>query len=358
MFYIVIMAGGKGERFWPKSVWKKPKQFHRIVSERTMIQESFFRIFPEVKQENIFIVAGEDLKQLIFDQLPQLDEKNLVVEPEGKNTAAAIGLAAVYLSKKNPDATMVVLTADHAVKPRKEFIRAIETAVKVAQEGRLVTFGIKPNRPATEYGYIETGGKLEGDFDLDVYAVKQFQEKPSYERALAFIEEGSFLWNSGMFTFSLKSILDAMLIHMPILHSALMKIYNSIGTEEEDAVKQREFKRLESISIDYGVMERADNICCVRSNFLWDDVGSWGAISRHLPTDRDGNILQGNVITVDAKNNIVIGEDESIISMVGISDAIVVKEKDKLLICHREQDQKVKEIIKALWGNEKYVKFR
>lgn len=358
MYNIVIMAGGKGERFWPKSVLAKPKQFHKIVSERTMIQETFIRVHPEIKKENIYIVAGPSLKTLILEQLPELDASNLIVEPEGKNTAPAIGLAAVYLSKRNPESVMMVLTADHVVEPKEEFLKAVNTAVMVANQGWIVTFGITPARPATEYGYIETGEKLQGDSELDVYGVKMFREKPSYEQAEEYLGKGKFLWNSGLFCFKVSTILNAMKKQMPHLYKQLMKISDGIGTENEEAVNKSAFKEIENISIDYGVMEKAENIVCIRPKFLWDDVGSWSAIARHRKTDNEGNVTEGNAILLDSKNNIVLSDDGSIISLIGISDIIVVKEGNRILISNRSQDQKVKELLKIIAKDEKFYMYR
>ncbi|KPJ89157.1 MAG: hypothetical protein AMS17_03075 [Spirochaetes bacterium DG_61] len=357
MYSVVIMAGGKGERFWPRSVRKKPKQFHRIVSERTMIQETFYRVYPEIKKEHIYVVAGKDFSELILEQLPDLPEGNLIVEPEAKNTAAAIGLAAVELARKDPRGTMVVLTADHVIKPKEEFLRACEVAVQVAVQGSLVTFGMLPDRPATEYGYIEIGQKRQGWYDLEVFNVKMFREKPSLDKARAYIAEGRFLWNSGMFAFTFESILQAIETHMPSLHASLMCISRSIGSADEDRVKKEVFSGLQSISIDYGVMEKFERIACVKPRFFWDDVGSWGTLSRHRQADSKGNIHQGNVISVDGSNNIVMGEEESIICLVGISDVIVVKDGPRLLVCNRSQDQRVKEVLKVLSSDEKYKPF-
>lgn len=348
MFDIVMIAGGRGQRFWPKSTETMPKQFHKIVSDKTMIQETFYRVYPEIDLENIFIVAGDGLIPVIIDQLPMIQKQNLIAEPVGKNTAPAIGLAAVYLYKRDPDAVMAVLTADHIVEPREEFLKALRTAARAAETGHLVTFGITPDRPATEYGYIEIGDRIQGDFALDVYSVKMFREKPTCELARKFIESGTFLWNSGLFAFRVKTILDAMKRHMPSLYTGLMRIYESIGTKHERSVKIDEFEKFENISIDYGVMEKSGNIVCVRPEFLWDDVGSWGALFRHREKDHDGNIVQGNTVMVDSNDNIVLGEANSIISLIGMHNVIVVKEKDKVLICHRSQDQKIKDALKAM----------
>jgi mannose-1-phosphate guanylyltransferase len=351
------MAGGQGQRFWPKSIKRMPKQFHKIVSDKTMIQETFNRVYPDIPLDNIFVVAGEKLMAVASEQLPLLKKHNLITEPVGKNTAPAIGLAAVYIYKRDPDAVIAVLTADHVVEPRGQFLKALDTAVSVAEKGYIVTFGITPDRPATEYGYIEIGEEIGQSYELDVFSVKMFREKPTIEVALEFVRRGAFLWNSGLFAFKAQVILEAMKEHMTPLYSALMKIYDSIGTEDEKTVKITQFEKIESESIDYGIMEKAADIACVRPDFLWDDVGSWGAVSRHVPGDKEGNIVQGNVVSVDSKNNIVLGEENSIISVVGVKDLIVVKDGDKVLVCHRSQDQNIKEALRSMTGNKKYMHY-
>jgi len=358
VYNVVVMAGGKGERFWPKSVLKKPKQFQRIVSDRTMIEETFSRVYPEVSAERIFIVAGERFREVIVEQLPDLHRKNLILEPVGKNTAPAIGLAAAYLLEAHRDEVMVVLTADHVLKPRHEFLRAVEAAATAAEGGSLVTFGIAPDRPAVEYGYIEVGtarGRIKG---LEVYGVKKFHEKPTLECAAEYVRSGKFLWNAGIFAFKVSALLDAMKIHMPRLYEGLMRINKSIGTKTEDAVKKEEFAQFESISVDYGIMEKADNIICIRPSFVWDDVGSWGSVARHQEKDKHGNVSRGQVMLIDSKDNIVIGDDGSFISVIGISDVIVVKEGQKILIVHRSQDQRVKEVVQRIEQDDHYSTFR
>jgi mannose-1-phosphate guanylyltransferase len=358
MVWIVIMAGGKGERFWPKSVADRPKQFHRIVSEKTMLQETHSRIHPEIKNENICVVAGRRYRELILEQLPGLPAENIIEEPQGKNTAAAIGLSAVELRRKDPGGTMVVLTADHLISPKRRLLQALEAAVKVAEDGYLVTFGISPDRPATEYGYIETGERIHGKYGLDVFGVKMFREKPSREKAVEYLAEGTFLWNSGMFAFTLENILRALETYMPPLHGALAAIGRHLGTSEEERVKREEFAGLQSVSVDYGIMEKATNIACLKPSFEWDDVGSWSALSRHRETDADGNILEGNVVSIDSRNNVVVGEESSLVSLVGVSDLIVVKDGPRLLVCHRSKDQRVKELVGKLSVEEKYSSFR
>jgi mannose-1-phosphate guanylyltransferase len=355
--YIVIIAGGMGERFWPKSVSRKPKQFQKIVSKRSMIQETFRRIYPDVSARNIFVVASEVFSPLILEQLPELSEKNLIIEPARKNTAPAIGLAATYLLKKDPEATMIVLTADHVIGPRSEFMKTLQVAARVADKGFLVTFGITPDRPAVEYGYIEVGGKLDENYGLEVFCVESFREKPSYDRARDFVKAGNYLWNSGLFAFKVKAILDAMKVHMPSVYGGLMNIYSAIDGQNEADIKRSEFARFEGESIDYGVMEKANNIACVKPQFSWDDVGSWNALFRHRQKDGQGNVVEGNVVMVDSSNNIALGDSQSLISLVGIHDIIVVKQEDRILICNTSQDQEVKDVLRSLSKIKKYSKY-
>ena len=357
MVNIVVMAGGKGQRFWPRSTIEMPKQFHKIVSERTMLQETFYRIYPEISKDRIYFVANEKLSQIIKNQLPEIDSSNLIIEPMGKNTAAAIGLSAVYISRNDPEGVMVVLTADHVVYPKEDFLKGVEVASKVADEGYLVTFGIQPDRPATEYGYIEVQDRIEGDYSLEVYRVKMFREKPDLNTARVFLEKGNFFWNSGMFAFKVATILGEIGKHVPELYRGLMKIRDAIGTPEEERVKASEFEKFEDISIDYAVMEKAENIACVKPTYIWDDVGSWSALYRHRKRDDNGNILEGNAVIVESEDTIVLGDDRSVIAAIGLKDIIIVKNENRILVCHKSMDQKVKDALKIMKGNENLMKY-
>jgi mannose-1-phosphate guanylyltransferase len=355
--WVVIVAGGRGERFWPKSLRDKPKQFHSIVTERTMLQETFYRVFPDNGKERIRIVADEALRGLVLEQLPEIGEDNFISEPSRRNTAPAIGLAAVMLMKKDPDAVLSVITADHVVKPREEYIRALKTASRLAEDGYLVTFGILPDRPATEYGYIEIHKKMKGNWDLDVYSVKIFREKPSMEQALTFLERGGYLWNSGLFCFKAKTVLEAMKEHLPAMHAGFMRIYEGIGTPGAKETLRKEYEKFERISIDYGVMEKSKNIVCVRPKFSWDDVGSWSALARHRPKDMDGNVVEGDAVILNSQNNIVLGDPSSVIALVGVRDLVVVKEGERILICPKSQDQHVREALRRMAADEKLHRF-
>ena len=348
MLYIVIIAGGKGERLWPKSIKARPKQFQSIVTERSMIQETFSRVYPDIEKERIFIAAGAHLKGVIAEQFPDIGEGNLIIEPMGKNTAPAIGLASLVIRRRDPEALLAVLSADHVIHPREDFLLALNDAAEAAEKGYIVTFGIAPSRPATEFGYIEVDQPLAESYEHEVYTVRQFTEKPSYEKAKEFLEAGNFFWNSGMYIFRVQTLLEEMSIYMPDLYQGLMRIEKVMGTEAEQRVKEEEFTKFESISLDYGMMEETDKLACLKTRFLWDDVGSWGSLERHRTPDEKGNIIEGNVVAVDSTDNIVIGDEGSIVTIIGMRETICVKQGERVLICQKGADQKIKEALKEM----------
>jgi mannose-1-phosphate guanylyltransferase len=355
--HVVIIAGGRGERFWPRSTRARPKQFHRIVSDRTMIQDTFRRVYPDIPAGRIHVVAGPHLRDLIMQQLPELDGRNLIVEPQGRNTAPAIGLAATVVHRREGDTVMAVLSSDHLIFPRDRFLAALDQAAEAARSGGIVVFGMPPTRPATEYGYLEVGPDSLPGFDFRVFPVVRFREKPSRELAEEFVRRGSFLWNSGMFVFRTGVLLEAMAEHMPGLHWGLMRIRESLGSGGERAVMEREFAGFESISIDYGIMEKVDGLACIRPDFTWDDLGSWNALGRHLPLDERGNLAQGDVVLVDASGVVAAGDEGSLIAAVGVEELIIVKEGNRVLVCRRDQDQRVKEVLKRLEEREAHRRF-
>jgi len=348
VLYIVIIAGGKGERLWPKSIKARPKQFQPIVTERSMIQETFNRVYPDIERERIFIAAGAHLKGVISEQFPEIGEENLILEPMGKNTAPAIGLASLVIRRRDPEALVAVLSADHVIHPREDFLLALKDAARAAEKGYIVTFGIAPSRPATEFGYIEVDQPLTESYEHEVYTVRRFTEKPSYEKAEEFLQAGNFFWNSGMYIFNVQTLLEEMSVYMPDLYQGLMRIEKAMDTEAEERVKEEEFTKFESISLDYGMMEQTDRIACLKPRFVWDDVGSWGSLQRHRTPDESGNIIEGNVVAIDSRDNIVIGDEGSIVTMIGMRDTICVKEGERVLICHKGEDQKIKEALKEM----------
>ena len=314
----LIMAGGRGERFWPKSRQSLPKQFLSLTDDgKTMIQLTVERISSLVELEDIFIATNRDYKKLVIEQLPGIPEQNILCEPVGKNTAPCIGLGAAYISKKYDDAVMLVLPSDHLIKFNKMYLTTLEDACVIAEKNsNMVTIGITPNYPEIGYGYIK--------FDTHItegraYKVERFVEKPTLEVAKEYLATEEYLWNSGMFIWKVSSILDNMRLHMPETYERLIKIRESIGKVNQEAVLEKEFQSMESQSIDYGIMEKAEDIYVLPGTFGWDDVGSWLAIERIKKINELGNVVSGNIITVNTKNCVIQG-DKKLRATVGLED--------------------------------------
>lgn len=350
MIIPVIMAGGVGSRFWPLSRENKPKQFLKLVdSERSMIKCTVDRISTIASIENIFVVTNEKYCQEIRKQLPLIPSGNILNEPIGRNTAACIGLAAVYIeSKYQEDGTMVVLPSDHQIAKEDEFIKVINSAIDFAElSDSLVTIGIEPRYPETGYGYINFHLENMGNNAQTVYKVKAFTEKPDLETAKSFLEMGTYLWNSGMFVWKVSTIRKMIKQFMPQLHESLEVIKNSIGKKNELSVLDEEYNQLASVSIDYGILEKAGNIYVVPGDFGWDDIGSWTALERVVKKDAKGNVIQGKHVGIDTKNSIVHGMNK-VITTVGIDDLVIVDTEDAILICNKKRAQEIKEIREML----------
>lgn len=342
----LIMAGGRGERFWPKSRKSLPKQFLSLTDDgKTMIQLTVERILPLVNMEDIYIVTNQDYKELVRQQLPDIPAENILCEPVGRNTAPCIGLGAVYMAKNYGDAMMIVLPSDHLLKYNKIFINALKDACEVAEQGEnLVTLGITPDCPETGYGYI----KFLPETTLDrAFAVERFVEKPDLETAKAYLASEQYLWNSGMFIWKVSSILKSLEEYLPETYAGLRKIGDAIGTEQEQQVLEQEFHSFKSESIDYGIMEKAKNIYVLSGSFGWDDVGSWLAVERIRTSNEFGNVINGNAVTVDTKNTIIQGGSK-LIAAVGLDNMIVVDTEDALLICAKEHAGDIKKVLENL----------
>ena len=352
----LIMAGGRGERFWPKSRKSTPKQFLSLTnSEKTMIQETVDRMLPLVAIEDIFIATNRDYKNLVKEQLPDLPEENILCEPMAKNTAPCIGWGAVTIRKRYGDAMMIVLPSDHLIQQPALFRGVLKSAIQTAQDtDALVTLGISPTSPDTGYGYIQYD--TEEDAVGRAFKVKRFVEKPDLETAKKYLMSGEYLWNSGMFIWKVSTILENIRVFLPDLTEGLARIRESIGTPEYEAVLRASFSAFPSVSVDYGILEKARNIFTLAGTFGWDDVGSWLAVSRLRPTDARGNTLQGNVISVDTENTIVQG-GEKLIAVVGVQDMIVVDTKDAILICEKDKAGDIRKVLQALRekGMEAYL---
>ena len=351
----LIMAGGRGERFWPRSRKNLPKQFLSLTGDgRTMIQLTIERILPIVAIEDIFISTNKDYKELVKQQIPNLPEQNILCEPVGRNTAPCIGLGAIYISHKYEDALMMVLPSDHLIKYNSMFVSALEDACAIAEENsNLVTIGITPDYPETGYGYIKFNSKI---FIDDAFAVEHFVEKPNKKKAEEYIKTGNYLWNSGMFVWKTSSILKNIEQHLKDIYNGLQKIQKSIGSSFEKDVLKEEFIKFQSQSIDYGVMEKAKNIYTIPSTFGWDDVGSWLAVDRINTSNEYGNIIQGNILTINTKNCIIEGT-EKLIAIIGLEDTIVVDSDNALLVCKKEDISNVKKVVESLkiCNKEEYI---
>jgi len=342
----LIMAGGRGERFWPRSRQSLPKQFLSLTDDKkTMLQLTVERILPLVAMEDIFIVTNRGYRELVRAQLPELPEGNILCEPVGKNTAPCIGLGAVHIAKKYGDAVMMVLPSDHLIKYTSLFLNTLTDACEVAEQGgNLVTLGIAPDCPETGYGYI----KFQPEQTLGrAFAVERFVEKPDLETAKAYLASEQYLWNSGMFIWKTSTILDNLQAHLPETYAGLCKIREAIGTPMEEQVLEREFQGFRAESIDYGVMEKARDIYILSGAFGWDDVGSWLAVSRIKRSNELGNVVEGNVVTVDTRDTIIQGGGK-LIAAVGLEDMIVVDSEDALLICEKAHAGDIKKVLENL----------
>jgi mannose-1-phosphate guanylyltransferase len=347
--YAVIMAGGVGSRFWPRSKKRTPKQLLKIFGERTMIQDTVKRITELVPISNILIVTTSEQKEGILSQLPELPSENIIVEPFGRNTAACIGLASLLIQNIDRDAITFVLPADHVIRDNKEFIDTLRNAAAFAEKNSaLITIGIEPKRPETGYGYIQVDERA---VEKNVCKVYTFAEKPNYSTAVRFIESGDFFWNSGMFIWKVGTILDEIKQHMPDLSDGLDLIKNKIGTTEYDNTLRNVYGQLRNISIDYGIMEKSDKVYLVKGNFSWSDVGSWEAVYQLGEKDEDGNVKIGSTY-LDMVHDSYIYSPDKFTAVIGLDNIVVINNEDALLVCKMDKSQDVKKVIDYLKLNK------
>lgn len=342
----LIMAGGRGERFWPKSRRNLPKQFLSLTDDgKTMIQATVERILPLVNMEDIYICTNKDYQSLVFEQLPDIPKENILCEPVSRNTAACIGLGAIHIKKKYGDAIMVVLPSDHLIKYSSMFINTVNDAIEIAHKNsNLITIGITPDYPETGYGYIKFNPNI---YYGRAFQVERFVEKPNLEAAKEYVTSEEYLWNSGMFVWKVSSIMQKIQEYMPETHHGLLSIYNAIGTDQEERILEKEYRNFTSISIDYGIMEKSENIYTIPGTFGWDDVGSWLALARIRKSNEYGNIINGNVITIDSKNCIIEGAAK-LIAAVGVDNLIIVDTEDATLICDKDNAGDIKKVLENL----------
>lgn len=348
--YIIIMAGGRGERFWPKSRLARPKHLQAIVGDKTMLAQTVDRVSTLVPPENLLIITNVEQRAVILKDLPQLAPEQVIGEPVGRDTAAAVGLATLLVQAKNPDATYAILPADHVIHDGESYRKVLNQAFTAAEEsGTLVTIGIKPTEPATGYGYIqagEVGGKANG---APVYQVRRFVEKPTLQVAQSYLESGEYYWNAGMFIWKASSIDKALKEYTPELYQGLRLIADGLGDGRSvEALMEEVYPTLEKISVDFAIMERADNVSMVESSFDWDDVGAWPAIERHYPKDNSGNVAKGDAIFEQAANNIVVSENGHLTVLIGVGDLVVVHTEDATLVCPKDRAQDIKQVVRLL----------
>ncbi len=337
------MAGGIGSRFWPMSTSSNPKQFHDVLGiGKSLLQMTVDRYLPICEEQNIYIVTNENYKSLVKEQLPNFSDEQILLEPSRKNTAPCIAYAAYKIHQKNPDAKMIVAPSDHLIMKEQEFQQTISKALEAAGTlGQLITIGIKPNRPDTGYGYIQFE---EGD--SSVRRVRTFTEKPSLDIAQRFLESGDFYWNSGMFIWSSATIIAAFEKYLPEIGKLFEEAKPAFYTEKEDEVINRIYPLCKNISIDYGIMEKAETVSVILADLGWSDLGTWGSLYTHIEQDESKNAVVGkNVLTYDANDNMIKVSDDKLVVIQGLSDFIVVENDKTLLICKKRDEQKIKQFV-------------
>lgn len=342
----LIMAGGLGTRFWPRSRREHPKQFLEIVGQKTLIERTVDRLKPIIPEENVFVVAAQNQLARI-QSLLSLPELNYIAEPRQKNTAPCIGLATLYMERADPDAVMVVCPADHLIDNSELFHKTLKVGERVARDSDgIVTIGIEPKYPATGYGYIQCNHQIEAIDDVNVLQVKTFAEKPNLETANRFLSSGDFLWNSGIFIWKVQTILRELEENLPQLYDGLCEIRKALGTEREYETIERVYCQIRTISIDYGVMEHAKDVKVLKGSFGWNDLGSWDEVYKLSEKDAHENVVKGNHILKDSHGCLVeVDAATKCVALLGVDDLIVVDTDDALLICPRERAQEVKDIV-------------
>lgn len=345
---VVIMAGGAGTRFWPVSTAEKPKQFLKLFGDRSLLQKSYDRVAGFVSNQRILVLTNADFVELVREQLPEIPPENVLGEPFRRDTAAAVCLGAVLCRKRFGDPIVITLTADHMIEPVDLFQRTILSAVRQAGKGPvLYTLGIEPTFPATGYGYLELGQKLDEDDGIVHYRLKGFKEKPDIRTARDYVESGRFQWNSGMFVWKTKTILAEMERQLPQHLNAISEAVKFDGTPQWHDALKKAFEPLETVSIDYGVMEGASGVQCVGCTFSWSDVGGWLALEDYLERDRLKNAYRGKIFTLDASGNLIFCEDtDETVMLTAVKDLVIVRAGKRTLIAPKDRIEEIKDLVK------------
>lgn len=351
MYYAVIMAGGSGTRLWPLSRRDYPKQALKLVGERTMLQYAVERIRSIFPPERILVVTLARHAPILMKQVPVLPPQSFILEPEGRGTAPAIGLAAIHIAKQDPEASMVILTADHFITKMKHFCDVLDAAKKVAV-GRLVTLGIQPAFPSTGFGYIHQGPLVGKENGFPFYAVERFTEKPDLPTAQEMVDSKEYSWNSGMFVWPVKRILKEFKCQMQDFYSQLMEVSAALGTPAYGPVLERVWPQVAKETIDYGIMEGAGDVVVIPVDIGWTDIGSWGSLFNLLPVDADNNVFVGPHIGIDTKNTMVFGNAKRLVALMGVEDLMIIDSDDVVMVCSREREQEVKAFVEYLKQNQ------
>ena len=361
--FVIIMAGGRGERFWPVSRETTPKQLITLLGGTSFLQQAVERVLPLVPLENILIITNAVQAPQVRKQLPKLPKANVIAEPCGRDTCAAVALGAAIVGQRSTKGVMAVLPADHVIPEPKKFQQVLNDAFDLAGRGQvIVTIGIKPTEPATGYGYIQTGIELPPPHGAKPYKTaffkaEKFVEKPNYERAQEYVSSGQYRWNAGMFIWSFVTVTEGLQKHQPEMHEACQRWFQVAGTPKLDKVLAAEYPLIKKISIDYALLEHAQNVVVADGSFAWDDLGSWNALARHLKPDAEGNCVVGDFLHVDGARNIIFDartKHRTPIAVVGLRDSILVLTDDATLLAHKSQSQRIKELVTKLAADPRY----
>ncbi len=354
----LIMAGGEGKRFWPLSKKSNPKQFLSLVGEKSLIRQTVDRILPLIPIERIFVVTGDIYADLTLEHLPELPIENLILEPDGKNTAPCIAYSSLKINKINEDSITVVLPADHVIGDDQEFRNALSFAANVADtkldngQYPLITLGVTPTTPETGYGYIKTDIELLSSDNYSAYKVDKFTEKPDIETALSFLNQGGYYWNSGIFIWKNSSIISAFRDIIPAWQSSFDEISNNLGQLSEKDSVSKFYDTLTPGSIDKLILEHSENTLVIPINFPWSDVGSWSALDEYLRKEDSENVIRGKAVSIDSSNCLVYGT-EKLIALVGVEGLVVVESEDSILVLNKEKSQDVKKVVEEINKKEK-----
>lgn len=365
--FVIIMAGGRGERFWPVSREKTPKQLIKLLGDKSFLQQAVERVLTLVPMKNIFVITNEAQAAEVRRQLPRLPKENVVAEPMGRDTCAAVTLGAALVGARSTTGVMAVLPADHVIPEEKKFQQVLNDSFDLAGRGQaIVTIGIKPTDPATGYGYIRVGEALPAPSGVKGYKTvfhraEQFVEKPHFDKALEYLNSGQYRWNAGMFIWSFVTITEGLQKHQPEMYEACQRWFKVAGNPAKLArVLAKDYPDIKKVSIDYALMEHAQNVIVADGVFAWDDLGSWAALARHLKADPEGNCAVADFIHVDGARNIVFDarskDRRTPIAVVGLRDSILVQTDDAVLLAHKSQAQKVKELVRKMAEDAKLKK--